>query len=129
MADDGMPTPETMLLQARPADGGDWTDIWPAQLPWMAKNGLDVRALSGDELPADADRWQPIETAPKDGTPVDLWCRAPGLNAGPGRVPDCWHSNGKWWRHDLDHGDDLGRARVYNATHWRLIPAPPREAT
>lgn len=32
-------------LQARLPDGGDWTDIFPAQLQPMAKNGCDVRAI------------------------------------------------------------------------------------
>lgn len=70
-------------------------------------------------------QWQPIESAPKDGTVIDLWCRAPGLSAGPARVPDCWYSDGRWWRYDNEHGDDQCRSRVHNATHWMPLPAPP----
>jgi hypothetical protein len=71
--------------------------------------------------------WQGIETAPKDGTPVDLWCRAPGLSAGPGRVSDCWFAGGFWWRYDdTSAGDDQCRARVHNVTHWRPLPSPPK---
>lgn len=40
--DDG----RSFKLQARPADGGEWIDIFPAQLQWMAKEGNDVRAIS-----------------------------------------------------------------------------------
>src|SRR5258707_991915 len=39
------PTPEAILLQARKPDGGEWIDIFPAQLGWMAQAGLEVRAL------------------------------------------------------------------------------------
>jgi hypothetical protein len=36
---------ELMKLQARPAEGGDWVDIFPAQLSAMVKAGHDVRVL------------------------------------------------------------------------------------
>lgn len=39
------PEPVTMLLQARKPEGGNWIDIFPAQLQRMAKDGCDVRAL------------------------------------------------------------------------------------
>lgn len=44
-----VPSPAAMLLQARPADGGAWVDIFPAQLGWMAKEGFEVRALDSAE--------------------------------------------------------------------------------
>jgi hypothetical protein len=70
--------------------------------------------------------WQSMETAPQDGTPVDLWCRSPGLASGSyGRVPDCWFSAGKWWRNDELHGDDMCRSEVHNATHWMFRPRSP----
>jgi hypothetical protein len=71
-----------------------------------------------------ADGWRDMSSVPKDGTKVDLWCRAPGLSAGQARVTDCWFSVGKWWRYD-EHGDDQCRSRVHNATHWRPLPAAP----
>lgn len=43
------PTPEAILLQARKPDGGPWTDIFPAQLSWMANEGYEVRALDKAE--------------------------------------------------------------------------------
>jgi hypothetical protein len=42
---DWPPQFELMKLQARKPDGGDWIDIFPAQVGWMAKNGHDIRAL------------------------------------------------------------------------------------
>lgn len=73
--------------------------------------------------------WQPIETAPKDGTPVDLWCCPPShaLSTGGGRTPDCWFSNGTWWEWcEVDAGDDQCRRAVHNATHWMPLPEPPK---
>jgi hypothetical protein len=73
-------------------------------------------------------KWEPMITAPKDGTQVDLWCRPPrGQISGGGyaRVPDCWYSAGKWWVYDEQHGDDMCRREVHNATHWMLRPQPP----
>ena len=71
-------------------------------------------------------RWHPISTAPADGTPVDLWIVPSGISGtGPGRCPDCWHSNGKWWRCDEAFGDGDCKSEVANATHWMPLPSPP----
>lgn len=73
-----------------------------------------------------SNEWMPIETAPKDGTLVDLWCRAPGIFTRQGRIPECWFSGECWWRHDdSSFGDDQCRSRVHNATHWMPLPSPP----
>jgi hypothetical protein len=66
--------------------------------------------------------WQPIETAPKDGTRVDLWC-IPSFGHS-GRVSDCWFSIGKWWMDDA-FGNDC-RSEVANAVHWMPVPEPPK---
>lgn len=70
--------------------------------------------------------WQPIETAPKDGTKVDLW----GVNmlswdkhgerivnVGWGAVV-CWFGvEREDWRH--------GRGEDFKPTHWMPIPPAP----
>lgn len=65
--------------------------------------------------------WRPIETAPKDGTHIDLW-------AGEERVADCrWNVRSKRWEY-WAWGDFDGMAMVkvdYNPTHWMPIPAAP----
>jgi hypothetical protein len=61
--------------------------------------------------------WQPIETAPKDGTPVDLWRDGERLT--------------NYRRMDLGRGNvfydpiDVGVCCVRDATHWMPLPAPP----
>lgn len=62
----GSPSPSTastdvpVQLQARKPDGGDWIDIYPAQLEWMAKEGNDVRALTAVATPAPSDAMRKI---------------------------------------------------------------------
>jgi hypothetical protein len=80
--------------------------------------------------PVVTDGWQPIYTAPKDGTVVDLWCNPPGsLSTGPERTPDCWFYDGYWWVRDEQYGDEFNRRSVHNATHWMLKPQPPTALT
>ena len=54
--------------------------------------------------------WQPIETAPKDGSRVMLWIDG-------GSEFGFW--NGRSWD-DGDFVNDLGAA-----THWMPLPPPP----
>lgn len=56
--------------------------------------------------------WQPIETAPKDGTRILLWVVPPRM-----WVPFAWE-NGRWM------GDDYP-LNMAEATHWTPIPTPP----
>jgi hypothetical protein len=69
--------------------------------------------------------WQPIETAPKDGTRVDLWAKtwiASQDRFEYQRFPNCWWIKG---------GDFGGRSywvdldKHWYPTHWMLLPAPP----
>lgn len=73
--------------------------------------------------------WQPIETAPKDGSKVDVWVTPPARSlstGGYGRVSDCWFSRGSWWFYDeTKYASDPAncRSEVWNVTHW--MPRPP----
>lgn len=64
--------------------------------------------------------WQHINTAPKDGTLIDLW-----VWCGDHDVDDCyfpkmyWHSDGHWYSYA-----DVFEAEVVNADHWRPITGP-----
>lgn len=76
--------------------------------------------------------WQPIETAPKDGTEVLLgkwvndewrvcqaaWCYFPGHdNHVQGYESSVW-----WWNGDADWG---GITEDEGPTHWAPLSAPP----
>lgn len=68
------------------------------------------------------DAWEPIETAPKDGTKVDLWHPTKGRleNAfyqAQTYSPDVpWGWSNPWW------------GRITGATHWMPLPLPPSPA-
>lgn len=69
-----------------------------------------------------AQTWQPIDTAPKDGTEIVVF--APGNRDGfPEPLPDivslcAWHG---------DAGFCVDELR--QPTHWMPLPAPPKEVT
>lgn len=68
---------------------------------------------------AEREVWQPIETALRDGTKVDLWF-AGSWNC---RIADCEFRPGFGWHPE-------GRGIIYNEdpsiiTHWCPLPSPP----
>ncbi len=82
-------------------------------------------------------QWQPIESAPKDGTVIDLW------HEEFGRYPDCYwglpaHTCGEMGSLcDSDvHSMDEGWVDTFNEiqfpanqyTHWMKLPTPPEAA-
>lgn len=67
--------------------------------------------------------WHPIETAPKDGSCIDLWISGEDYESGGWRWTDvCWTDDG--WSDEFNCLTDLGN-RMSDATHWRPRPAPP----
>lgn len=63
--------------------------------------------------------WQPIETAPKDGTLVDLWLSSGDTK----RITGCyWSESGLCWT-DGDRYYLKGRVQP---THWMPLPEPPK---
>jgi hypothetical protein len=69
--------------------------------------------------------WQPIETAPKDRTPVliaggtVMWLLHPYPDDMPLRVVALAYRDGDEW-------DDGDGAYTYKPTHWMPLPAPPK---
>lgn len=64
-------------------------------------------------------KWRPIETAPKDGTPVLLF-----FPAGPhhgGAIEGWWFSSPK----EIDDGWETIIGTIGEPTHWRPLPDPP----
>lgn len=71
--------------------------------------------------------WQPISTAPKDGTLVDLWAR----NLLTWNKRGERHVNKKWgpimdWTGREYEGWNLSES--YEVTHWMPLPNPPARA-
>ncbi len=62
--------------------------------------------------------WQPVETAPKDGTVVLVWTRTgPHLAAYLGRRPEGWM--------EKDGSYLLTEDTTGLPTHWMPLPVPP----
>lgn len=63
--------------------------------------------------------WQPIATAPKDGSDVDLW-------VGGERIPEARWERGRWSVWGLSQYDCMGWVVVQGKpTHWMPLPGPP----
>jgi hypothetical protein len=81
---------------------------------------LEAAALS---LPA-VSQWQPIETAPKDGTPILILYKGHAIEA----LWECvdsgdWESGQQpvyWWSSELNYLEDGDEP-----THWMPLPTPP----
>ena len=67
--------------------------------------------------------WRDIESAPKDGTKIDLYT----FN---GREPDCkWHRD-EWVYYGIDMFDSWGWVKLgQKATHWMPVPEAPNKDT
>jgi hypothetical protein len=62
-------------------------------------------------------QWRPIETAPKDGTFIDLWVGD--------RVANAKWSNGEWQELELEWEWMSWQAIGVTPTHWMPLPPPP----
>jgi hypothetical protein len=79
--------------------------------------------------------WQPIETAPKDGTNVLLWEKY-SITPFVGYWLSCGNSG--FWYADLEHVDAEGgwdgaiavsKVDQEFVSHWMPLPPPPKEPT
>lgn len=71
--------------------------------------------------------WQPIETAPKDGTRVLLWIVHCNAKYATSPFEEGWIGAciGSWSEHN---GGGFTWYGIYGTpTHWRPLPAPPKE--
>ncbi len=84
-------------------------------LPVSLRDAADRLSLLSEEVEA---RWQPIETAPKDGTEVVLWCGQPVCgristdHLDPERTPQGWTMDVTW-------------PGMIEPTHWMPLPSAP----
>ena len=73
--------------------------------------------------------WLPIETAPKDGTKILVFC--PRLGAcGPATWDTCQYAKKPrtFWTHWGERIFGTTRVRDDQPTHWMPLPAPPQGA-
>lgn len=111
-----------------------------SEIKRLLKEAEDERAellWENERLHDLAGGWKPIDSAPKDGTEIDLW--VPGEFAG--RYAECYwgkpmHCCGEYgslcdddW-HSLDDGWVYGGigAPPDEPSHWRPLPPPPEAA-
>lgn len=86
-------------------------------------------------------KWYPIETAPKDGTEVDLWLVDTSESKHQSyRLPNCFWGEAtfqfkqpglRWVTYGNLHGDfaiePVEESGTIVATHWMPLPPPPEE--
>lgn len=94
---------------------------------WFEEHHFDVlnqRTGSDHDYQALLNRlnkWQPIETAPKDGTEILLFI--PAKNNDKDRDFVVAMNAGRFcWENDLDQRCDFDQT-----THWMPLPTPPKE--
>ena len=107
-------TPEEAEQKAREiANAPSWDD-------GMSFSKIDLENLIYDALVGSSCQWQPIETAPRDGSEV-LVCRAATKHFGSYCVVAAWWGNTKGWC-----VDDPMYPLHFEPTHWMPLPAPPK---
>lgn len=65
--------------------------------------------------------WRPIETAPKDGTIIDLWCIHPAYKSE--RAADAKFKDNGWVFGFFSEKLNTG----WYPTHWMSLPPPPSD--
>lgn len=65
--------------------------------------------------------WQPIKTAPKDGTPILIYERENDCVCEGRYVVDAC----RWFERNA-HPTDAWDGEIYRPTHWMPLPNPPR---
>jgi hypothetical protein len=100
---------------------------------FIAKAIRDAGWIHRSELEPVPDQWQPIETAPKDGTNIDIWIgrerrtdvRWRMSQDSPNRVWWCELAFDDW--KDRWIWSNLAQEFSVSPTHWMPMPSPPTE--
>ena len=75
------------------------------------------------ELEAEKDKWQPIETAPKDGSEALYVNRFGDIQVWSYMAP-----TGNGWTSDWGYADGEVGVKEHFPTHWQPLPEPPLKA-
>ena len=70
--------------------------------------------------------WQPIDTAPKDGTDILLF-RSGAVHRGRWEKQRYHERPKPYWSDDLERGLGVIWCREHPPTHWMPLPEPPVE--
>lgn len=87
-------------------------------------DGYVIMSLAKADAILSRSGWRPIETAPRDGTLIDVWC--PGI----GRVADVqWEPFVNDFARAVTIEGEPGWTHYPNAppTHWQPLPTPPAD--
>lgn len=98
---------------------------WPERYQECgATFGLLAKALN--VFTPSAPEWQPIETAPKDGTRILLWCVHQNAQYAKDARAEGWEAAviGEWTTHN--GGGWVWHGLAGKHTHWMPLPAPPK---
>lgn len=118
-------------MTTQPRDGGYETSLVTVEMKLAAVAAYLAKSKSGGVQPvplvdaidaAIRAQWQPIETAPKDGTVVDLWA------AGERLTGFAWRNTGViGWTRTEGYPAITRVLRGNKCTHW--MPAPEEPTT
>lgn len=90
--------------------------------PVMNKSATTREKPPSSSNKTSGDGWQPIETAPKDGTPIDIWC-------GGFRYCDAyWDDKEQAWCTE-DGEVPIRHIFGIEPRHWMPIPGNPADVT
>lgn len=122
MVPDELCTEAAAAIRALEADRNRWRDQFDARALDIIKLGQEVGALTAALSRAEGENaWQPIETAPRDETWIELWWPDTEAKVHAG----FWSNTGPndWYRSEADSHP----MRDYfdgQPTHWRAIREP-----
>jgi hypothetical protein len=94
----------------------------------LSEDGIDTERVLLSCCDALRSQWQPIATAPKDGTLVLLYIRH--LFGHHDRSFDAarWNAEKEEWIYDAYPSGEVVEVWGHEwATHWQPLPAPPEE--
>lgn len=124
--------PVTFEFGDAPSDLASLVAAEVMALPWARGGDDDEQVDRHGDVQGAAERviaasrtssgWQPVETAPKDGTRVDVWVDWSDGDAS--RVTDAYW-NSKCWQLGL-YSENQYKLRP-RVTHWMHRPPPPQE--
>lgn len=73
--------------------------------------------------------WLPIESAPKDGTKVLLYCPHIGVVRGSWQFNKYAKKPRPYWSNDWEAVAGAIATRADQPTHWMPLPPPPQDET